>query len=102
MLTKEKQAEEPQVQIDRGGKEIQGLYSNVAVIFHRAEEFSFDFFYIYPNGTQGKLLGNVVTSPGHAKRIWRALGENIEKYEAQFGETEELPEVRPALSGFVQ
>ena len=34
-----------------------------------------ELIYIFPNGAQGKLLKSMIVSPGHAKRIWRALGE---------------------------
>ena len=33
----------------------------------------------------------MIVSPGHAKRIWRALGENIARYESQFGAIKESP-----------
>ena len=46
----------------------------------------------------------MIVSPGHAKRIWRALGENIARYEAQFGPIKESPagnDPAPTV-GFVQ
>ena len=94
-----------QLQIKADEKELQGLYSNLMMIHHNLEEFTLNFIYIFPNGTQGKLLNSVIVSPGHAKRIWRALGENIERYEQQFGQIKELPEggtPKPPNVGFVQ
>ena len=93
-----------QVQIKADEKELMGLYSNLLMIHHNVEEFTLNFIYIFPNGTQGKLLGSMIVSPGHAKRIWRALGENIARYEAQFGTIKESPEgSTPAPNvGFVQ
>ncbi len=93
-----------QVQIKADEKELQGQYSNLVMIHHNLEEFTLNFIYIFPNGTQGKLLNSVIVSPGHAKRIWRALGENLSRYEAQFGTIKEAPEGNlptPNL-GFVQ
>ena len=75
-----------QVQIKADEKELQGQYSNLVMIHHNLEEFTMNFIYIFPNGAQGKLLASMIVSPGHAKRIWRALGENLARYEAQFGE----------------
>ncbi len=72
-----------QVQIKADEKELQGQYSNLVMIHHNLEEFTMNFIYIFPNGTQGKLLNSMILSPGHAKRIWRALGENLARYEAQ-------------------
>jgi len=102
----EKQVTPPgQVQIKADEKEMQGLYSNLVMIQHHAEEFTLNFVYIFPNGTQGKLLSSVIVSPGHAKRIWRALGENIARFEAAYGPIKEGPEGAPmpgANIGFVQ
>src|SRR5260370_25283697 len=74
------------------------------MVHHNLEEFTLNFIYIFPNGTQGKLLSSVIVNPAHAKRIWRALGENISRYEAQFGTIKEAPagsEPTPK-AGFVQ
>jgi Protein of unknown function (DUF3467) len=92
-----------QVQIKADEKELQGMYSNLVMIHHHAEEFTFNFVYVFPNGTQGKLMTSMIVSPGHAKRIWRALGENISRFEAQFGTIKESPENVPGGNiGFVQ
>jgi hypothetical protein len=93
-----------QVQIKADEKELQGFYSNLMMIHHNTEEFTLNFIYVFPNGAQGKLLSSVIVSPGHAKRIWRALGENLSRYEAQFGTIKEAPEGTPTVPpvGFVQ
>jgi hypothetical protein len=93
-----------QVQIKADEKELQGQYSNLVMVHHNLEEFTLNFVYIFPNGAQGKLLTSVIVSPGHAKRIWRALGENISRYETQFGPIKEAPEGsgQPPNVGFVQ
>ncbi len=93
-----------QVQIKADEKELQGQYSNLVMIHHNLEEFTMNFIYIFPNGAQGKLLNSMILSPGHAKCIWRALGENLARYEAQFGNIKESPEgSTPAPNvGFVQ
>src|ERR1700682_2911925 len=93
-----------QVQIKADEKELQGQYSNLVMLHHNLEEFTLNFIYIFPNGAQGKLLTSVIVSPGHAKRILRALKENIERHEAQFGPIKESPEGsgQPPNVGFVQ
>jgi hypothetical protein len=92
-----------QVQIKADEKELQGMYSNLVMIHHHAEEFTMNFVYVFPNGTQGKLLSSMIVSPGHAKRIWRALGENISRFEALYGPIKEGPEGTPGSNiGFVQ
>jgi hypothetical protein len=92
-----------QVQIKADEKELQGMYSNLVMIQHHAEEFTLNFVYVFPNATQGKLLSSMIVSPGHAKRIWRALGENISRFEALYGSIKEGPEGTPGPNvGFVQ
>jgi len=92
----------PQVQIKADEKEMLGQYSNLVMIYHNAEEFALHFVYVFPNAPQGKLVSNAILSPPHAKRLWRALGENISKHEAQFGPIRETPEGPPPQVGFVQ
>jgi Protein of unknown function (DUF3467) len=99
----QQQGAQGQVQIKADEKELQGMYSNLVMIHHHAEEFTLNFVYVFPNGTQGKLLTSMIVSPGHAKRIWRALGENLSRFEAQFGPIKEGPENIPGGNiGFVQ
>jgi len=76
---------EAQLQIKADEKELQGAYSNLVMIHHNAEEFTLNFIYVFPNAPQGKLMSSIIVSPAHAKRLLRALAENIGRYEAQFG-----------------
>jgi hypothetical protein len=93
----------PQVQIKADEKELLGQYSNLAMIHHNAEEFTLHFIYLFTNGTHGKLAASVIVSPAHAKRLWRALGENVSRFEAQYGPIRETPTpVPPSDVGFVQ
>lgn len=89
------QPQQQQVQIKADEKEMLGVYSNLAMIHHSPEEFTFSFLYIFPNvaggAPQGKLVSSVIVTPAHAKRMWRALGENISRYETQFGTIKETP-----------
>src|ERR1700739_2968067 len=104
MDEKQQQPQPGQMQIKADEKELQGLYSNLMMIHHNVEEFTLNFIYIFPIGTHANVLTNVIVSPGHAKRIWRALGENISRYETQFGPIKEAPEganLTPPV-GFVQ
>jgi len=97
------QTSQPQFQIKADEKEILGHYSNLVMIHHTAEEFTLNFIYIFPNAPQGKLTASVILSPGHAKRLLRALGENINRFESQFGAIPEAPAPAGEPSvGFVQ
>ncbi|HKF53323.1 MAG TPA: DUF3467 domain-containing protein [Candidatus Acidoferrales bacterium] len=95
--------QQQQVQIKADEKELVGQYSNLAMIHHNAEEFTLNFIYIFPSVPQGKLVSTVILSPAHAKRLLRALTENITRYEAQFGPIPENPGPAPEPTvGFVQ
>jgi Protein of unknown function (DUF3467) len=94
---------QPQVQIKADEKELLGQYSNLVMIHHNPEEFTMHFIYLFTNGTHGKLASSVILSPGHAKRLWRALGENVARFEAQYGPIREaLTPEPPSNVGFVQ
>ncbi|MBM4395970.1 MAG: DUF3467 domain-containing protein [Deltaproteobacteria bacterium] len=79
--------QKPPVPIKVREEVVGGVYSNNMVVAHTREEFVMDFIYLFPQ--QGIVNARVITSPGHMKRIIRALNENMRKYEAQFGEIKE-------------
>lgn len=91
-----------QVQIKADEKELLGQYANLVVVHHNAEEFTLNFIYLFPTVAQGKLVASLIVNPSHAKRLLRALEENVARYEAQFGK---LPDIRTGPDpkvGFVQ
>jgi len=61
-------------------------YSNLALITHSQSEFMVDFAQMGPGLPKAQVRSRIIMTPDHAKRLLAALGENIEKYEAQFGE----------------
>lgn len=77
--------QQQQVQIKADEKELLGQYSNLVVVHHNAEEFTLNFVYLFPTVPQGKLVASLIVNPTHAKRLMRALQENLARYEAQFG-----------------
>jgi len=67
-----------------------GTYSNLALISHRKEEFVIDFLFVdpqtqTPKADQALLTSRVILNPGHMKRLYQAVGENIQRYEKNFG-----------------
>jgi Protein of unknown function (DUF3467) len=92
-----------QAQIKADEKELLGQYSNLVVVHHNAEEFTLNFIYMYPTAPQGKLVSSMILNPTHAKRLLRALQENVARYEAQFGKLPEGsdPSQEPNV-GFIQ
>lgn len=80
--------DQKQIQIKLDEETAMGKYANLGFIAHSPEEFTLDFIYMPPGPpgtTQAKVVSRIITSPGHAKRLMMALGENIAKYEAKHG-----------------
>lgn len=84
----EKSPEQSQnINIKISDETLKGVYSNTMQVLHTKEEFVMDFMNIVP--PTGIVNARIITSPGHMKRIVRALQENLSKYEAKFGTIEE-------------
>lgn len=66
--------------------DLEATYANFAMITHSPSEIIIDFARVLPNTPKSKVHARIVTTPMHAKLLLRALTENLEKYEAQFGE----------------
>ena len=97
MENKPKQPEQKQIQIKAKDEILSGKYANVAQINHNKEEFILDFMSIFP--PVGTLNSRIIVSPGHYKRMIKAMQDNLQKYESHFGFIEESnePEV---INGF--
>lgn len=75
---------EPQsIPINTGDEISRGRYSNTMLVTHGPEEFIIDWLLQSPNGAH--LVSRIMVTPGHMKRIVKALQENLEKYEQNFG-----------------
>ena len=62
-----------------------GVYSNLAIITHSNSEFIVDFARVLPGIPKAKVKSRIVLTPQHAKRLLRALNENVKKFEALHG-----------------
>ena len=83
------------VNIKISDDELKGRYSNLLRVTHTREEFILDFINLVP--PQGVVTSRLVTSPGHMKRILKALATNLERYEKTHGEIKEAPEPTGAV-----
>lgn len=79
----------------QGGKQIQieldeetgaGEYANLVIVTHSPAEFVLDFTQVMPGMPKARVRSRVIMAPLHAKAFALALHENIQKYEARFGE----------------
>lgn len=92
----------PALEIQLNNDVAQGTYANLAVVNHTDAEVTLDFIYVQPQELRGTVRSRIIVSPRHAKRLLRALQENVERYEQTFGEialeaTPVTPEVGPYL-----
>jgi len=83
--------QDDQLQIDLSEEVAQGLYANLAIITHSSSEFIVDFARIMPGIPKPVVKSRIILVPEHAKRLLRALEDNIGKYEQAFGSIH-LPE----------
>lgn len=79
-----------QIQIKATDEKLKGEYSNVMQILHTKEEFVLDFLNVFP--PTGTLNSRIILSPGHFKRMVKAMQENLQKYESSFGKLEQSAE----------
>jgi hypothetical protein len=93
----EEKKKQGQLNIELTEEAAQGIYSNLAIITHSPAEFVVDFVRVMPGVPKAKVQSRIIITPQHAKRLMRALGENIAKYEGQHGPIKELKQQDVAL-----
>lgn len=75
-----------QINIELGDKEAEGIYANFVVISHSPAEFVLDFTRMLPGTPKAKVFSRIIMTPQHAKSLSKALNDNLEKFEKEFGE----------------
>ena len=85
----ENKNQQPAINIEISEEIAEGVYSNLAIISHSNSEFVVDFIRLMPNVPKAKVKARVILTPQHAKRLMKALAENVKKFENQFGAIEE-------------
>ena len=85
MSEEQNQSNQNQINIELSEDVAEGIYANLAMIAHSNSEFVIDFIRLMPGVPKAKVKSRVVITPEHAKRLLKALKDNIEKYEGTFG-----------------
>ncbi|KAA6328519.1 hypothetical protein EZS27_022600 [termite gut metagenome] len=80
----EKSNDKNQLQIELNEEIAQGTYANLAAITHSSSEFILDFIRMMPGLPKACVQSRVILAPEHAKRLLRALEDNIKKYERSY------------------
>lgn len=93
-------AQNPQneIKIELSPEVAKGNYCNLAMIAHGPNEFFMDFITVAPNMNPARVQTRVIMTPENAKQLLHALAENVQRYEATFGEIKpRQPKQGPAL-----
>ena len=83
---KKQKQKQGQINIELDEKVAQGIYSNLAIINHSVSEFVLDFIAIMPGVPKSKVKSRIILTPQHAKRLAKALNENVKRFENAHGE----------------
>ena len=84
-MSEEKKQQEG-LNIELSEEVAEGTYSNIAIINQSPSEFVVDFIQMMPGVPKAKVKSRIILTPQHAKRLMKALNDNISKFEAQHGE----------------
>lgn len=74
-----------------------GSYANLCLVNHSDSEFVIDAFFLQPQKPVAKHAARLVISPRSAKRLYKLLGDRLEKFEKLFGVVEILPGETPDI-----
>ena len=78
-----------QLNIELSEEIAEGEYANLVMIAHSPEEFILDFIRVVPGVRKARVKSRIIITPQHAKRLLRALSDNIERYERAHGAIDE-------------
>ena len=74
-----------QINIELSAEQADGIYANLAMISHSHSEFIIDFIKMMPGMPKAKVKSRIILTPQHAKRLSKALQENIKRFENAHG-----------------
>jgi hypothetical protein len=94
----DQQPQPNQLNIEISEEVAEGTYANLAIITHSHAEFVIDFVNVMPGTPKSKVKSRIILTPQHAKRLMRAITENIGKYEAVNGPIKDLEEIQLPLN----
>ena len=84
------QNKQGELNIELSDEVAEGVYSNLAIITHSNSEFIIDYIRMMPGVPKAKVKSRIILTPQHAKRLMRALIDNIKKYESINGEIKDV------------
>ena len=78
-----------QLNIEISEEMSEGQYANLAIITHSNSEFVIDFVNVMPGTPKSKVKSRIILTPYHAKRLMKAMIENVKKFETANGNIQE-------------
>ena len=88
-----------QINIELSEEIAEGIYSNLAIITHSHAEFIIDFVKLMPGSPKAKVKSRIILTPEHAKRLHKALTDNLRKFESMHGPIKDTkPEHTPPFT----
>ncbi|MFA5297096.1 MAG: DUF3467 domain-containing protein [Lutibacter sp.] len=85
-MSNQEPKEEGKINIELDDKTAEGIYSNLAIINHSVSEFIVDFISVMPGQPKAKVKSRIILTPQHAKRLVKALADNVHRFEKSYGE----------------
>lgn len=85
-MADQKPKKDGKLNIELDEKVAEGTYSNLAIINHSVSEFIVDFINIMPGTPKAKVKSRIILTPQHAKRLTKALADNVRRFEKAHGE----------------
>lgn len=85
-MADQKNQKQNQINIELDESIADGVYSNLAIINHSVSEFVVDFVNIMPGRPKSKVKSRIILTPQHAKRLLKALADNVSRFESAHGE----------------
>ena len=85
-MAEEEKKQEGQLNIELDEKIAEGTYANLAIINHSVSEFVVDFVNVMPGTPKARVKSRIILTPQHAKRLMKALAENVSRFEKAHGD----------------
>ena len=75
----------PKAPILEANPEVKITYANLARIAHSPADIIIDFAHLLPGDGKAQIGARILLSPISARLLHRALGENLNRFEAAYG-----------------
>lgn len=89
-MSENKNRNQGEINIQLDEEVAEGTYCNLAIINHSVSEFVVDFVKVMPGVPKSKVKSRIILTPQHAKRLLKALNDNVVRFEKKHGEIKDF------------